>query len=197
MQLSELLTKQINFIVETDKLKQILRRTSPISLSRRENSAEHSWQVVLCAIVFEQYANQTVDLLKVIKMLALHDIVEIDAGDTFHYDKSGTEGLYNTELMAAKRIFGLLPPGQSKEYLALWQEFEAKITPEAQYASAIDRIIAIVINSHSQGGNWHRDNVTVEKALEKNAHIKDGSEVLWQMAQELLQQSMRKGFIKP
>ncbi len=138
MSVLETLQKQIAFIVEVDKLKNILRKTSPIGLERLENSAEHSWQVVLSAILFAEHANEPIDLLKVVKMLVIHDIVEIDVGDTFHYQKTESADLYARELSAAKRIFNLLEEPQSEELLALWQEFESRQTPEAKYAAAVD-----------------------------------------------------------
>jgi putative hydrolase of HD superfamily len=191
----EKIQKQIEFIAEIDKLKGVLRQTSPIGMERRENSAEHSWQVVLCAIVFSEYANEKIDLLKVVKMLALHDIVEVDVGDTFHYHKTNIKDLHQQELAAAERIFGLLEKPQFEEYLSLWKEFEERKTPEATFSAAIDRIIPMIINSKSNGGNWIRNNITLELALEKNSHIQDGSKVLWEMAQKILRESDASGYM--
>lgn len=189
------LEKQIDFIVEIDKLKAVLRQTSPIGMERRENSAEHSWQVVLCALIFSDHANEKVDLLKVVKMLALHDIVEVDVGDTFHYHKSATKDLYQKELAAATRIFGLLDSPQADEYLSIWKEFEDRKTPEAKYAASIDRIIALIINSKNLGGNWVSNNIKMEQILEKNSHIGDGSKILWEMAQNIVRDCSAKGYI--
>lgn len=190
------LSQQIEFIAEVDKLKSVLRQTSPIGLKRRENSAEHSWQVVLSAIVFSEHANEEIDLLKVVKMLALHDVVEIDVGDTFHYHKQSKTDLYEQELAAAERIFSILGSPQKEAYLSLWQEFEARQTPEAKYAAAVDRIMAFIMNSRNHGGNWIPNNITIERALEKNAHMQEGSETIWEMAQSMLAECQQKGYIQ-
>lgn len=189
------LEKQIEFIAEIDKLKAVLRQTSPIGMERRENSAEHSWQVVLCALLFSEHANEKIDLLKVVKMLAIHDIVEVDVGDTFHYQKSDTKDLYQKELAAATRIFGLLGNQQAKEYLSIWKEFEDRKTPEAKYAASVDRIIALIINTRNQGGNWIRNNIKMVQILEKNSHIGEGSKILWEMAQNIVCDCNAKGYI--
>jgi putative hydrolase of HD superfamily len=191
----EKLIKQIDFIAEVDKLKGVLRKTYPIGMSRRENSAEHSWQVVLSAITFQEHANEPVDLLKVVKMLALHDIVEVDVGDTFHYDKAQTQDLFEREFAAAKRILNILDAEQRDEYLGLWREFEDRKTPEAKYAAAVDRIMAFIVNSRNKGGNWPENNITVKKALEKNAHMEEGSKALWEVAQRILEECCAKGYI--
>ncbi len=195
MSVLETLQKQIAFIVEVDKLKNILRKTSPIGLERLENSAEHSWQVVLSAILFAEHANEPIDLLKVVKMLVIHDIVEIDVGDTFHYQKTESADLYARELSAAKRIFNLLEEPQSEELLALWQEFEARQTPEAKYAAAVDRIMAFFMNANNQGGTWVKYNISRKLALEKNAHIAEGSNSLWEMAQRILQEADERDYM--
>lgn len=191
----KILKKQIDFIVEVDKLKNVLRRTSPIGLKRLENSAEHSWQVVLSAILFVDHANEPIDLLKVVKMLVIHDVVEVDVGDTFHYEKAENHDLYARELAAAKRIFGLLEDPQNQELLALWQEFEARQTAEAKYAAAVDRIMAFFMNANNQGGTWAKHNIPRALALEKNAHIAEGSSRLWEMAQSILQEADQQGYM--
>ena len=179
--------RHIGFIIEVDRLKGVLRQTSPVGLERRENSAEHSWQVALCAIVFEEHASEPVDLLKVIKMLLIHDVVEVDVGDVFHYDKNVTENLYEKELAAAQRLFGLLDKPLGDELLSLWMEFEKKESPEARYACAIDRVIAFVMNAENQGGTWKKYGITPEQVLEKNKHIKKGSEALWLAANKMVE----------
>lgn len=191
----EKLQKQIAFLVEVDKLKQILRKTSLIGMNRKENSAEHSWHVILSAMIFHEYANNEVDLFKVIKMLAIHDIVEIDVGDTFHYDKTTKKDLFVQEAAAAKRIFGLLDSAQHDEYMALWQEFENRDTNEAKYAAAVDRFIPFVMNSHNNGGSWTENCITVKQALDKNAHMQEGSKTLWEMAQTMLTDCHSNGYI--
>jgi putative hydrolases of HD superfamily len=183
---SDEIKKIISFIIETDKLKGVLRKTSPIKLSRYENSAEHSWQVILFAILFEKYANEPVDLLKVIKMLVIHDIVEIDVGDVFHYAKDSSINLYEKELKAAKRIFSILDEGSAGELLSLWSEFEERKTPEAKYAASIDRVIAFIINNENNGGTWKKYQITREQILDKNSHIAEGSIELWKLANSIV-----------
>ena len=150
----ERLQRQLQFIAEVDKLKSVLRRTSPIGAKRRENSAEHSWQVILCALMLREHANEEIDLLRVLTMLAVHDVVEVDAGDTFHYDKASRADLAEREAAAAERLFGLLPPDQAQEYRTLWMEFESQESAEAKFAVAVDRFSAFIMNHHNGGGTW-------------------------------------------
>ena len=186
--------KQLEFVTETDRLKRVLRKTCPIGLERRENSAEHSWQVILTALFFHEHTNEPVDILKVIRMLAVHDVVEIDVGDTFHYDKEKHENLEAKELAAANRIFGLLPEDQYKEYLEIWTEFEARQTPEARYAAAIDRLMAFIMNSNNQGGTWLEYQLSLEQVLEKNSHIAEGSSNLWELVQIITTEANDKNY---
>ena len=176
------LAQQIEFIVESDKLKGVLRRTRPIGLDRMENSAEHSWQIILMAMTLAEHSNVKVDLLRVIKMLAIHDCVEIDVGDTFHYAKAADVDLYEKELAAARRVFGILPDDQSAEYLALWEEFEAKETPEARFATAVDRVVAFLMNRGNDFGTWTEHAISPEMIREKNSHVADGSREIWEYA---------------
>ena len=164
-------------------------------MKRKENSAEHSWQVILSALIFSKHTNYDVDLLKVVKMRAIHDIVEIDVGDTFHYDKSVNKDLYQQELAAAERILGLLEDNQKNEYLELWIEFEMRKSPEAKYAASVDRMMAFIMNSNNNGGNWIENDITLEKALDKNSHIEDGSKILWEEAKNILHSCEAQGFI--
>jgi putative hydrolase of HD superfamily len=189
------IAQQLEFIVDVDKLKQVLRRTSPIGAERRENSAEHSWQVVLCALLLHEHANESVDLLRVVQMLAIHDTVEVDVGDTFHYDKHTQADLSARENAAAERIFALLPSDQHQLYLSLWREFEARETPEARYAAAIDRAIAFVMNFNNKGGTWQSHNLTASQILERNRHIAAGSVALWDWVTETVQQGLELGYI--
>lgn len=191
----ERLVQQLQFIAEVDKLKQVLRRTSPIGVERRENSAEHSWQVVLCALLLHEHATESVDILRVVQMLTIHDTVEIDVGDTFHYEKHQDAALSEREQAAAERIFALLPDEQAVFYLRLWREFEARVTPEARYAAAIDRAIAFLMNFNNEGGTWQSHNLTVEQLVEKNSHIAAGSEALWRWVTETIKQGLERGYI--
>ncbi|ULT26956.1 HD domain-containing protein [Sphingobacterium sp. E70] len=151
MMTSEKLLKQIDFIKEIDKVKYIQRRTKLFNSDRCENDAEHSWHLALMAIVLAEHADEPVDLLKVIKMVLIHDIVEIDAGDTFIYDNEKAHSNTEEELLAAKRIFGMLPEQQAEELISIWEEFEAGETREAQFAKAMDRLEPLLQNSSNNG----------------------------------------------
>lgn len=182
------------FLTELDKLKGVLRRTSPIGLERRENSAEHSWQVVLCALILAEHAAEPLDLLKVVKMLALHDTVEIDVGDTFHYDKAAQADLHEREAKAADRLFALLPKEQGRELKALWEEFEAKQTPESRFAAGLDRMMPFVLNFHNQGGTWLEYGLTKEQVLSVNWEIEAGLPELGRWIKKLVEEADKKGF---
>lgn len=191
MQQPERLSRQIQFLIETEKLKAVLRRSSPINTTRRENSAEHSWTVALMAIVLAEHANESLDILRVIKMMLIHDLVEIDAGDTFYYDTAGTATKAERESRAAQRIFGLLPEPQAKEFHDLWLEFEARTSPEAAYAQSLDRLMPLLQNYHNGGAAWRENGVTSEQALTRNRHIGEGSAALWEYAYAMLTDATR------
>jgi putative hydrolase of HD superfamily len=181
------LTQQIDFIIELDKLKSVLRKTSPINQTRKENSAEHSWQVILMALILAEHSNVPVNILRVLKMLAVHDAVEIDTDDTFHYNKIKRANLLEDESNAADRIFSLLPEPQRDEYRNLWQEFEEKDSSDAKFAACIDRLVAFILNSRNQGGTWTEFKIGIQQVIENNQDIKIGSEVLWQYAKSVAQ----------
>jgi 5'-deoxynucleotidase YfbR-like HD superfamily hydrolase len=151
--MSDRLTQQIEFLIEADKLKQVLRRTPLADRSRRENSAEHSWHLILAAIVLREYSAAQIDLLRVLEMLAVHDLVEIDAGDTFAYDTQDLVTKAERERSAADRVFALLPTDQASRLRSLWEEFEAQETPEACFANAMDRLQPLLQNACAQGGS--------------------------------------------
>ncbi|MEL7002665.1 MAG: HD domain-containing protein [Bacteroidota bacterium] len=194
--LHERLAKQIEFIKEIDKLKYITRKTKLFNSDRHENDAEHSWHLAMMVLVLSEYANESIDLLKVLKMVLIHDIVEIDAGDTFLFDNNKDHSNTDEELKAAKRIFGLLPKEQGKELVEIWEEFEAGITKESKFAKAIDRLEPILQNTTNNGGTWAEFNVSYETVKEKKRGIKEGSEVLWGYAQDLLNKSVQQGILK-
>ena len=156
------LLRQVAFLVEADKLKQIIRRTPLVDSSRLENSAEHSWHLVLVAMIVREYAASSIDLLHVIEMIAVHDLVEIDAGDTFAYDTAGLETKVEREIAAAQRVFGLLPVDQQAYVRGLWEEFEAQDTPEARFANAVDRLQPFLLNAHAEGGSERRERRSLE-----------------------------------
>lgn len=188
------LTQQLSFLVEIERLKVVLRQSSLIGGERRENSAEHSWHVMLLAMVFEEYAAEPIDLLRVLKMLAIHDLVEIDAGDTFHYHKTGDT---TAEKAAAERIFSLLPAPQGEELKELWNEFEERRSADAKYAAAVDRLWPIVQNLHNKGDTWLRFQVTLEDVIRKTGHIAEGAPAVWDHFEQLLRDAADKGLMHP
>lgn len=191
------LEKQLALIIELDQLKSVLRRTRVKSADGRlENSAEHSWHVALMAVLLEEHANQPVDISRVVKMLLLHDIVEIDAGDTFVYDAVASAEQEQKERQAAERLFAMLPADQGRELLELWLEFEQATSDDAKFAKALDRIIPMMLNFHNQGQSWQEHGVTREQALTINAKIELGSQALWQKALQMINQATENGWLK-
>ncbi|MDR3010775.1 MAG: HD domain-containing protein [Sphingobacterium sp.] len=196
MDFSDKLLKQIEFIKEIDKIKYIQRKTKLFNSDRPENDAEHSWHLALMAMVLSEHANQSVDLLKVIKMVLIHDIVEIDAGDTFIYDAEKNHNNTAAERIAAQRIFGILPTEQTEELIALWEEFEAGQTHDAKFARAMDRLEPLLQNSSNNGGTWNEPGVNYEKVYAKKSVIKDSSTVLWEYAEKLIDTGVMRGILK-
>ncbi|WP_186176673.1 HD domain-containing protein [Vibrio jasicida] len=193
----ERLEKQLAVLIELDQLKSVLRRTRVKSAEGRlENSGEHSWHVALMAVLMQEHANAPVDIGRVMKMLLIHDVVEIDAGDTFVYDVAASKEQEEKELKAAERLFGMLPSDQSSELLALWNEFEAAQTDDAKYAKALDRLIPMLLNYHNDGQSWIENGVTREQALTVNKRIELGSVTLWDKAKELIEGATEKGWLK-
>ncbi|ELA9389470.1 HD domain-containing protein [Vibrio parahaemolyticus] len=191
------LEKQLALLIELDKLKSVLRRTRVKSAEGRlENSGEHSWHVALMAVLMEEHANAPVDICRVMKMLLIHDVVEIDAGDTFVYDTAASKEQAEKEIKAAERLFGMLPTDQGQELLALWQEFEAAQSDDAKYAKALDRLIPMLLNYHNNGQSWKENSVTREQALNINKRIEFGSVTLWDKAKELIEEATEKGWLK-
>lgn len=192
----ETLESQIQFLIEIDKLKTIERRTRIIHGERLENDAEHSWHLAMMALILHGHSNKEIDMLKVIKMLLVHDLVEIDAGDTFAYDTQGNTDKHERELKAAHRLFGMLPEDQAEELLSLWMEFETKETPEARFASSMDRLQPIIHNHQNEGDTWQKYNITSDQVLNRNAEIANGSATLWKYAQQIVQDSVDQGILK-
>lgn len=193
---TEELLKQIEFIKEIDKIKYIQRRTKLFNSDRHENDAEHSWHLAMMAIVLSDYSDEKIDLLKVLKMVLIHDIVEIDAGDTFIYDQNKSHDNTEEELKSAKRIFGILPENQAKEFIEIWTEFEDGKTPEAKFARSMDRLEPLLQNTSNQGGTWEEFGVKYDKVYQKKKVIKNGSSKLWEYAENLLEASVEKGILK-
>ena len=192
---TERLDRQIAFILEIDKLKSVLRRSYLLNENRRENTAEHSWHLSVMALPLAEHASDDVNTLRVLKMLLVHDIVEIDSGDTYIYDTAGNDTKAAREQEAARRIFGLLPDDQSAELQELWQEFEARETPEAKFAAALDRLMPLLHNYHTQGRSWREHGITKEQVLRLNRHIADGSQSLWEYAEALINDAAAKGYL--
>jgi len=178
----------LSFIVEIEKLKDVHRKTRPVGLDRYENSAEHSWHVCLSALMLKDYANDQIDVDRVIKMLLIHDLGEIDAGDTIIYD-SETPEIKEKEAAGIKRIFEILPKGKADEYLVLWNEFEQGETVDAMYAKAIDRVPPLLHNIYGNGHGWKENNIPKEKVFSLNKRITKGSEKLWDSLKEKLNES--------
>ena len=186
----------MDFILEVDKAKGILRSTHVSVADRRENDGEHAWHVALIALVLAEYAPPGIDLLRVIAMLLLHDIVEIDAGDVNVYDAEARVGQLARERRAADRIYGLLPSEQGLEFRELWEDFEARESPEARFAASIDRLQPLLLNYHTQGATWRDREVTRAQVLAVNAHIADGSQELWELARAVIDDAAEHGYLR-
>ncbi len=194
--MTERLSRQIAFLVEADKLKSILRRTSLMDSSRRENSAEHSWHLLLLAVVLREHVAEEVDLLRVLEMIAVHDLVEIDAGDTFAYDAVQQATQAQRERTAADRIFGLLPADQSRHFLALWEEFEAQETAEARLAIAVDRLQPLLQNAGSGGGTWREHDLTRDAVLNRMTPIESALPAVWPLVIEVVDRFCASGVLR-
>lgn len=192
----ERLLKQIEFVKEIDKIKYIERRTKLLNSDRRENDAEHSWHLAMMAIALAEHANEPVDVLKVIKMVLIHDIVEIDSGDIFIYDTQKNHTNTNEELKAANRIFGILPDDQAEELITLWIEFEMGETSDARFARTLDRLEPLLQNASNGGGTWKEFDVDYIKVVDKKEVMKYGSEAIWEYAKQLIDESVEKGILK-
>ena len=188
---------QMQFLIEIDRLKSVLRRTRLFDNSRQENVAEHGWHVAIMAMALAEYSNEPIDVSKVVRMALVHDIVEIDAGDTFLYDEAAGKVKEEAERRAAERIFGLLPLDQAREIKSLWEEFEARNTPEARFAAAIDRLEPMLQNALTAGHAWKEHDVRKSQVLGKNRPIVEaGSRELWRFAEGLIENAVREGHLR-
>jgi putative hydrolase of HD superfamily len=191
------LQRQIDFLVEIDKLKQVLRQTLITDKSRQENSAEHSWHIALMAIILAEYTeNPELDVFRVIKMLLIHDVVEIDAGDTYCYDNHARKDQHERELQAATRIFALLPKDQARQLQSLWEEFEACQTVNARFANALDRLQPLISNYYTHGKAWQEHGVKRHQVATRNHMIKDGAPELWQYVLKLIDDAVAQGLLE-
>jgi putative hydrolase of HD superfamily len=190
------LAQQIAFLVEADKLKKVLRRTPLTDSSRLENSAEHSWHLVLAAAVLREYVPAELDLLRAIEMIAVHDLVEIDAGDTFAYDTAGRETQAAREQAAAHRVFGLLPSVEAERFRALWEEFEAHESLESRFANALDRLQPLLQNATAGGGSWKSHDVSREQVLHRMAPIESTLPAVWPVVARIIETFCASGVIR-
>lgn len=192
---SKELLQQLDFIKEIDKIKYIQRKTKLFNSDKNENDAEHSWHLAMMTIVLAEHSNEPIDVLKVIKMVLIHDVVEIDAGDIFIYDENKSHSNTEEERVAANRIFGLLPKRQSDELISIWEEFEAGETKEAKFARAMDRLEPLLQNVSNDGGTWKEFGVSYSKVYEKKQVIAEGSKLIWDFAENLINESVGKGIL--
>jgi putative hydrolase of HD superfamily len=194
---AERLEKQMDFIIEIDKVKQILRQTRVIAGDRYENDAEHSWHLAVMAILLAEYAEgASVDILKVLRMVLVHDLVEIDAGDTYCYDEEAARDKCEREIRAADRIFALLPDDQGRELRALWDEFEEAATPESRFANALDRLQPLLLNYHTNGQSWQKHGVTSDRVVKRAQPVADVIPGVWEYAARLIGDAVDKGILE-
>ncbi|MBW1596184.1 HD family hydrolase [Streptomyces sp. JJ38] len=189
------LVEQIAFITEIDRLKSVLRLSPLLAADRRENDAEHSWHLALMVMVLAEYANEPIDVEHTLKLVLVHDLVEIYAGDTCLFDDDAKKDQAQREADAAKRLFALLPEGQDESFHALWEEFEARRTPEARFAKAMDRLQPLLLNAGNEGGTWRAPGVTEARVRERTSVIAEGSLTLWDLTRKLFAHGVREGWL--
>ncbi len=187
--------KDIEFIVELDKMKSILRQTSLIGEDRREDDAQHSWHIAVMTMVLSEYSNEEFDVNRVIKMLLIHDLVELYAGDTFCYDVEGNKSKRERELAAAGRVFGMLSEDKGKFFRDLWDEFEEMKTPEAKFAASMDRLQPMLNNYYNHGGTWKKFGVAQKDVYERISPLKHTSDELWEFTDKMIEDAYQKGLI--
>lgn len=191
------LARRIRFALEADRLKAVLRRTRLVDGSRLENSAEHSWHLALLAVLLQDTAPPGVDHARVLRMLLVHDLVEVDAGDTFAYDADANLGRAAREQMAGERLFGILPAEQARELAGLWEEFEAAQSADARFAVALDRFQPLLLNFYGGGGSWREHAITRAQVLRRMGPIREGAPALWPMVLDVVDRACRAGWIAP
>lgn len=190
------LVKQLDFLLEADRLRHVLRRTTLADASRRENSAEHSWHLALAAMVLAEHASEPVAIERVVEMVVIHDLVEIDAGDTFAYDEEARRDQRERERQAAARLFGMLPEEQAGRWHELWDEFDVGTTPEAVFARCIDRLQPILLNFASGGVAWTEHGIAVDQVLQRNRELARGAPALWQHVLDLVEEAADRGWLR-
>ena len=194
--MDERIDKQLAFSLEIDKVKNIFRQTHLSGNGRNENDAEHSWHMAVMAYLFEEYANEEIDIAKVMLMCLIHDIVEIDAGDTYAYDAESLKTQKAREDAAKERIFSMLPEEQAREFIEIFDEFEACETSESKFAHAMDNIQPLILNDSNNGGDWREHNVTVAQIYGRQSKTKLGSERLFEVTDEIIKRNIKKGNLK-
>ena len=194
--MDERIKKQIEFALEIDKEKNIFRQTHLSNNGSNENDAEHAWHIAIMSYFLQEYSNEKVDIARVMIMCLIHDIVEIDAGDTYAYDSEGLKTQKNREKIAKERIFSLLPTDQKKEFISIFDEFEENQTPEAKFAHAMDNFQPLILNNSNDGGDWREHNVTAKQVYGRQLKTKDGSKKLSEITDMILQENIKKGNIK-
>lgn len=190
------MTEVFQFLMEIDKLKSVQRRTKVLGTERQENSAEHSWHFAVAAMSLAPFAPVGVDIQKVIRIALIHDIVEIDAGDVLVYDLAARAAVHEQEVLAARRLFGMLPAPLNQQFLDLWNEYEEGVTPEARFALVLDRILPVVMNLNNQGQSWVENNIRLEQVLTRNSFIGDINPELWQHIRGHLDNAHAQGWLK-
>ena len=194
--MDERIKKQLDFSLEIDKVKNILRQTHLSNHGRRENDAEHSWHMAIMAYLLKEYANEDVDIAKVMLMCLIHDIVEIDAGDTYAYDEVNLQTQKEREDAAKERIFSILPTEQKEELIALFDEFEAYETAESKFAHAMDNLQPLMLNNSNGGSDWQEHQVSAEQVYKRQSKTKLGSEKLFEVTDKMIQENIQKGSLK-
>jgi putative hydrolase of HD superfamily len=194
---TERFNRQIEFILEADKLKKVSRRTTLLDVSRQENSAEHSWHIALLVLILSEYADEdNLNFLQVLKLLLAHDLVEIDAGDTYCYDEVGGQDQKARETKAADRIFSILPADQAATFRSLWDEYEARDTPESRFAHSLDRLQPFLHNYFTRGHTWQKHGIRKNQVMARMRPVDDGSHHLWNYVRNLIDDAVENGFLK-
>lgn len=196
LDISERLSRQLEFIIEIDKMKQIYRQTWVTGEDRKENDAEHSWHLGILAFLLSEYANEKIDVLHTIKMVLIHDIVEIDAGDTYCYDKEGYKTKALREGNAANRIFGILPDDQKDEIYKLWREFEEELTPESRFAAVIDKLQPLLLNYTRNGIGWKEHNIKKQQVMDRYVNADKGSKELYDCVKKIIEDAVNQGLLQ-
>ena len=193
----ERLEKQMDFLLRLDRMKQVVRQTYLADGSRKENDAEHSWHMAVMTAMLAEYANEPIDVGHTILLTLVHDIIEVEAGDTYAYDAAGNATKREREVRAAEHLYGLLPEDQGAYYRALWDEFEAMETPEAKFANAMDKMQPVILTDAADGKSWKEHGVHIAQVMGRNARTHEGSEELWTYEEELLRKNREKGNLLP